>query len=159
MNKIISPVIIILSLSSCFQNLFKVQTRNAWTKSHIDSIQHSNKTNIVHFRNDIKTMLAPKFDRNQISGQLSEYQKLSRSKSSPGYQKKTNAYKKRDKNILFGQVHVFVAEEISGQSAITINRDNFVRTNVYAHDPKSTKINHLVSVGIIVPSIALVTTT
>lgn len=156
MKKIIFTAFIILSLSSCFQNLFKVQTSNAWSKSHIDSIQHSDKTVIVHFRNDIKTMLSPKFDSNQISGQLGEYQALSKREISPGYPKKANAYNKGDKKILFGQVHVYVAEDFTGQNTITINRDNFAWTNVYAHDRKATTTNHLVSAGIILASLGLV---
>ncbi len=117
-----------ITFSSCFQNLFKVQTSNAWSRSHFDSIQNSGMAIVVHFRDDIKTMLIPKFDSNQISGQLGEYQKLSKRKNSPGYPKKAKAYKKRDRSTVFGQVHEYVTEDFTGQNTITINKHNFALT-------------------------------
>jgi hypothetical protein len=155
MKKLFILLLIAITFSSCFQNLFKVQTSNAWSKSHIDSLKHSNKTVVVHFQNGIKTMSSPAYDSIKITGGLAEYRKLYKREDLPTYPMRVNAYKKRHRNIVFGQAHVYVTDDFNGQNSIAISKENFVRTNIYAHDVKATTTNHIVSVGIIVALIAL----
>lgn len=155
MKKLLILITITMSLSSCFQNLFKVQTINSWSQSHIDSLKHSNKTLVVHFQNGIKTMFRPEFDSTKVTGELVEYRKLYKRENLPTYPNRVNAYKKRHSDIVFGQAHLYVTEDFTGQNSMAISKDNFLRTNIYAHDSKATTINHIVSVGIMVAYITL----
>jgi hypothetical protein len=138
---IMKKVLLLLSLtvifSSCFRNMFKIQTTQQWQDEKMKKLQGSQKIIVVHFANEMKKLKDPIFDTGHISGSLERYQSLKVKSSKftyaePDLTKGAHRYKHKHKQQLFSEVHLFINEEYKDQKMVSINKDNFLQSREYS---------------------------
>ncbi|HSF44992.1 MAG TPA: hypothetical protein VLA58_03250, partial [Chitinophagaceae bacterium] len=70
MKKITLLLVVVISLSSCFNNYFKVTTETSLKEDQLKQLSESDKKIIVHFRNAMKLLTNPAFSADQIKNLL-----------------------------------------------------------------------------------------
>jgi hypothetical protein len=147
MKKIYLLLAITIVFTSCFKNLFRIESTHAWQIEKIKKLHDEKKTFVVHYSNDIKKMVDPALDSNQISGALDSYQSLKVKTSNftyaePDLKKGTHQYKHKHKKQLFSEVHLFINEEYKDQKMVSINKDNFLQLREYSTSWEDTILSY-----------------
>jgi hypothetical protein len=161
MKKALLLLSLTVIFSSCFRNMFKIQTTQQWQDEKMKKLQGSQKIMVVHFANEMKKLQDPVFDSGQISGSLDNYQSLKVKSSKftyaePDLTKGSHRYKHKHKQQLFSEVHLFINEEYKGQNIVSINKDNFLQLREYSTNWTDTILNYAGGV-IVVTILAFIT--
>ena len=157
MKKITALLIIAISFSSCFNNYFKVNTDTEWKDDHLKLLKESDKRIIVHFQNAMKILANPVYGPEKISGNLETYYAMANRYTNPDTEKSDFFnYKRKYRDILFSEIHIYVNENYSGQNTYAITSQNFVKTNIYSHDKGMSIFSHALGAAILVGMVALI---
>ena len=148
---------IVITLSSCYLNFYRTNTKSSVNTSTLTGLRSQNKYFIIHFTDSIRGLEKVYLSGDTLHGVLvslpAAHSKYLHPKST-----EKSAFKNKDKYSVLTEVHLYENSSFNNtDSVFAASITSFNRTDVYEFNEKATRTNHILStVGIVVSAVAII---
>jgi hypothetical protein len=148
------------TLSSCYLNFYRTNTRSSIDASAATKLQSENKYFIIHFSNNTNGLEQVYIDGDSLHGKIVQLPEEHSGYLSPVVTNDKNRVKSIDKRNALMEVHLYTSLRLqTGGSVFSAALTSFNRADVYELNKSATTTNHILStVGIAVTVFAIVGT-
>jgi hypothetical protein len=148
----------VISLSSCFRNFYRTNTKSSIDDSAITSLRSTKKYFIIHFPNIIKGLEQVSVSADSISGKLVALSPEHSKNFYPNPQNNKNRVKARYKKSALMEVHLYTnIDPKNNDSMYSASLSSFNRADVYELNRSATSINHVLStIGVAIGGIYVI---
>jgi hypothetical protein len=150
-------ILLMLSLSSCFQKFYKTNTVAATDSVTLNKLVAENKIFILHAADGAFTVLNPAVDADVFTGDKAPlnpaYDKYNDPKSD-----EPNHLNMKKSGVVLKEVHLYTNTSFAGTGKINLGINQIYRMDVYQFDKKATKDSRILSiVGLsVIPGVIII---
>ncbi len=142
--------LIVISLSSCYLNFYRTNTKPSIDKAAMDKLRSENKYFIIHFPNSTKGLEQVSLNGDTISGKIVTLPPEHTKYLSPD-PNRNNQVRKSYKKVALMEVHLYTNAELkNNDSMFSAVASSFNRADVYELNQSATNTNHIIStIGVV----------
>lgn len=143
---------IILTLSSCFLNFYRTNTKPSINADNVSRLKSENKYFVIHFSNSINVLEDMYVKNDSLFGKINLLPPIHAKYLHPNTASSKNRVKHIDKKNALMEVHLYTNLQLfADDSLFAAPLTSFNRSDVYELNKSATNTNHILStVGIVV---------
>lgn len=155
----VSIFMLIISISGCFWNYYRTNTKSSIDASTTSDLIQQKKYFIIHFKDSIVGLENATIRNDSLFGNIISIPTEHSHYLFPKSTTKTNRVKAKYKGPTLTEVHLFTNETFkSPYQVAAFGLSSFNRADIYKLDKRATTVNHVVSVIGVVAVVAVVAT-
>lgn len=142
MKKYFMATLVIVALTACFKNYYKVRSLNHVTQTQWMDLSRQERIIIIHFNDTVKQLVNTVLQDSTVHGELVD-PPFMKTKYLEPKNKNKNPYKFKERELLFAQIHLYINESGRNRASVAINKNNFYKMNLYARNTGASVTSHI----------------